>query len=233
MDIQMPVLDGMAATQKLRALEASGRAPRGARTPVIAMTAHALKGDRERFMDAGMDGYVSKPFSRDVLAAEIARLVAASVDASARGALHTPADSTAAPRAPACTLADRTKTDRTIDDESMFKRFGREPARLAAMATLFESEYERMMRPLADALARKDFAAARAPLHALKGVAAMINAEAALSAATALEGMLGTAPTPDASDVARALSAAEAGFAPYRAWFRRWQRAPADTVRTP
>ena len=69
MDCQMPVLDGYAATGEIRAFEDTARR---ARTPVIAMTANAMEGDRERCLEAGMDGYLAKPISRDRLAAALA-----------------------------------------------------------------------------------------------------------------------------------------------------------------
>jgi two-component system, sensor histidine kinase and response regulator len=71
MDIQMPIMGGVQATQLIR--ESEQHANR--RTPIVAMTAHAMKGDREKYLSAGMDGYVSKPVRTDLLRDEIARVV--------------------------------------------------------------------------------------------------------------------------------------------------------------
>lgn len=68
-DIQMPIMDGLALTKAIRKLEAGK-----AHIPIIALTAHVMSGDRERFLSADMDGYVSKPFEIDVMEREI-RLV--------------------------------------------------------------------------------------------------------------------------------------------------------------
>ncbi len=83
MDCQMPVLDGFEATRRLRALEQAGS--KGARIPVIALTANALSGDREACIDAGMDDYLSKPFTLAQLAETVGRwlpTVAADEEAS-------------------------------------------------------------------------------------------------------------------------------------------------------
>jgi CheY-like chemotaxis protein/HPt (histidine-containing phosphotransfer) domain-containing protein len=64
MDIQMPEMGGEQATAMIRSIEE----PRQGHTPIVAMTAHALAGDRERYLAAGMDAYVSKPISPDALA---------------------------------------------------------------------------------------------------------------------------------------------------------------------
>ncbi|MBI3470804.1 MAG: response regulator [Candidatus Solibacter usitatus] len=68
MDCQMPDMDGFTATQQIRSLEAALR-----RTPIIAMTANAMKGDREKCLESGMDDYISKPFQTQELIAALER----------------------------------------------------------------------------------------------------------------------------------------------------------------
>jgi two-component system sensor histidine kinase/response regulator len=70
MDVQMPVMDGFEAVARIRALPDSSRA----RIPIIALTAHAMKGDRERCLTAGFDGYLSKPIRAEILLSAIDEL---------------------------------------------------------------------------------------------------------------------------------------------------------------
>ena len=80
MDVQMPEMDGLEATIAIRARE---RAAERQHVPIIAMTANAMVGDRERCLEAGMDAYVSKPLEIAALFAAIDRFVPARVELSA------------------------------------------------------------------------------------------------------------------------------------------------------
>ncbi len=113
MDIQMPVLDGMEATQEILDYEEDFEVPH---IPIIALTANALKGDRERFMDAGMDEYTTKPLVRteltallshflshkiidihEIRAAEVAAAAPVETEAAAEVAAAAPVETEAAP----------------------------------------------------------------------------------------------------------------------------------------
>ena len=79
LDIQLPIMDGYATARALRAIEAL----RG--TPIVAVTSHAMVGDREKALESGCNGYIEKPIDPDTFVAEISRFLA------------TPGDRTGAP----------------------------------------------------------------------------------------------------------------------------------------
>lgn len=99
MDCQMPELDGYAATRLIRQRETDAKAER---TPIIALTAGAFSGDREQCLKAGMDGYLSKPFSQQALEHELTKWLAPSPTAAASPQAVQPADTAAitSPRDP-------------------------------------------------------------------------------------------------------------------------------------
>jgi CheY-like chemotaxis protein len=80
MDVQMPEMDGLEATRRLRRQEGET----GMHVPIVAMTAHAMSGDRERCLEAGMDDHITKPISRKVLEETLARCAGAGAGVRAR-----------------------------------------------------------------------------------------------------------------------------------------------------
>jgi signal transduction histidine kinase/CheY-like chemotaxis protein/HPt (histidine-containing phosphotransfer) domain-containing protein len=172
MDVQMPTMDGYQATAAIRAKEDGT----GRRTPIIAMTAHALKGDRERCLAAGMDDYVSKPIRREDLFAAIARMYASLVDRPEPSAEQTPAATSAAgPEAlPQSDVIDWSilsemvagKSDLMLEVTALYVVEIRE--NLAALPEAIQSENKREIRRLAHTLASafRMFRAETASQHA-------------------------------------------------------------------
>ncbi|MBS0374460.1 MAG: response regulator [Proteobacteria bacterium] len=173
MDCQMPELDGYAATREIRRREAGAR-----HIPIIALTADAMQGAEQVCLDAGMDGYLTKPFDRARLAERLRHFLppkaAAPAAAATAAAPPSPAVAGPAPAVPVDLDALRSVSDGDVAFEQ-------------ELIQLFIDAGDAALREIASALARGDVAAIGRTAHALKSSSASICAREASAAAAKLE----------------------------------------------
>ena len=185
MDCQMPVLDGYAATRRWRELEAQ-RAD-GGRLPIVAMTANAMAGDRQRCLDAGMDDYLAKPVSREQLESCLHRWLPDRMNFVLRNAaLVAPAEP--APPVPAVATARAPAPSFPVLDQTMLEELreiaGDETTRII---TIFLEDAPRLIGTLEKAAAVPDLDAMRDAAHTLKSSSANVGAMALSAAAKRVE----------------------------------------------
>jgi two-component system sensor histidine kinase/response regulator len=184
LDVQMPVLDGISATAAIRNIEAAS----GGHIPIIAMTAHAMKGDRERCMNAGMDSYVSKPFRPQELFAEVERFEPlAAAKASRRAADESSKQSDSS--ADAAVEASAGTQSPVFCLEDALSRVGGSDALLAEMVQLFAVEGPRQMAEIKAAYEARDHEAVMRTAHTLKGSLSLFAASSATAAAQRMESL--------------------------------------------
>lgn len=167
MDVQMPILGGFEATAEIRRFETAT----GHRTPIVAMTAHALDGDRQKCLDAGMDGYVSKPIQTPAL---VAALNAAVGDDGGSSTSDLPG--TAKP-----------SSLPVIDRVAVLENLGGDLDLFHQIITIFLDDTPPKIEALQQALAARDAAQLHTLGHTLKGSIANFGAPRATEAARALE----------------------------------------------
>jgi two-component system, sensor histidine kinase and response regulator len=159
MDVQMPEMDGFEATAAIREMELAA----GTRTPIIAMTAHAMKGDRERCLAAGMDAYISKPIQFEELLEVTESLSGSS--------------------APAAGSADS-----GWNLEVALGRVGGDQVLLADLARIFCEQCPRLLAEVQNSVAGRRILDVKRAAHSLRSAIATFAAEAASDVAAKLEG---------------------------------------------
>lgn len=157
MDVQMPVMDGFAATAEIRKLERIN----GTKTPIFAMTAHAMQGDRERCIEAGMDDYISKPIRAKQLMEILDSLQSS----------HTQAPASLVKRegesAPSESLVDWRSTLEGVDGDREL---------LKSVFEVFKVESHRLLHDMTTAAETNDTSTIRALAHSLKGAMLAVGA---------------------------------------------------------
>ncbi|MBW7903399.1 MAG: response regulator [Rhodocyclaceae bacterium] len=152
MDIQMPVMGGFEATRRIRQQEAGG----GRHQTIVAMTASAMRGDRERCLDLGLDGYVSKPIRQEEMFAEIARcLPECVVDAAGAGEVA-PAAAEVSPPA--------------FDRDGVIARLGGDEELYRAVAAMFVQDAPGYVAALHEAVAAGEAPRLQREAHTCKSL---------------------------------------------------------------
>jgi two-component system sensor histidine kinase/response regulator len=181
MDVQMPEMDGFEATAAIRQKEKTN----GAHVPIIALTAHAMKGDRERCLAGGMDGYLSKPVQAEELIKAVEGLDG---NSPAAGKTSDP-------------------TNEVVDREVALARVDGDEGLLADLAKLFCEESPKLLSAVQDAVAKRDIAALKRAAHSLKGSISTFAARDATEAALRLEDLARAGELAGAEDAYRLLVA--------------------------
>jgi two-component system sensor histidine kinase/response regulator len=182
MDLQMPDLDGLEATRAIRAGPPATRD-----VPIVAMTASALPEHRIRSLAAGMNDYLTKPLSGDLLESMVARYAFGQGDDAARGATAMPRESDTGAN-PATAVEPRSLP---LLDEQRLSDIGRleevAPGQLAHLIAIYAREAPRRLAAARAAFSIADFAALTEAAHAVKGASLNLGAKRAGELARVLE----------------------------------------------
>lgn len=166
MDVQMPQMDGIEATRAIRLAEAGT----DRHLPIVAMTAHAMKGDRERCLDAGMDDYVAKP----VRSVELLRVIASALGAAG---------------ARSCPVTDETddSSEPVLRRAAALERVDGDESFLQQLFDVLADDGPRRLEEIRAAIASGDAQRLQRTAHSLKGALECLCAERAAVAARRLE----------------------------------------------
>jgi two-component system sensor histidine kinase/response regulator len=187
MDVQMPEMDGMEATRRIRD---KSSAVRDHGVPIVALTAHAMKEDREACLAVGMNDYLSKPIKPDELAAALARWAgrrAAPEPAVGLRAEAPATESAAAAEAPADAAPTSAAEPPVFDEAVLLHLLGGDREAVAEIVAEFVKDAPLQVAAFHEALDAGDAALARRQAHTLKGASANVGAEAMRAVASRAE----------------------------------------------
>jgi signal transduction histidine kinase/DNA-binding response OmpR family regulator/HPt (histidine-containing phosphotransfer) domain-containing protein len=213
MDCQMPVLDGYSAARRWREIEASD--PSGPHLPIVAMTANAMAGDRQRCLDAGMDDYLAKPVTRGQLehclrrwlqdvakprSPSAAAFARAELGAAPQGETPVPAPQSREEPAPVAQRVEPQRVelqapivpvqaipDPILDDSALDELYAVIGQDASRIVTVFLEDAPHLLAQLERAALAPDFAALREASHSLKSSSANLGAMALSAAAKRIE----------------------------------------------
>ncbi len=204
MDVQMPKMDGLQATREIR----DGESATGSHVPVVAMTAHAMKGDREACLDAGMDDYLTKPIRLQDMSDKLEELFP-------YGAAQPPTDPHDA--------NDGVWDAGMIQWEMALKSVGGDEQLFREVVQEFLNDTPRLLAQAQEKARLGDADALGATAHSLKGSLLFLHARSAFESAHRIET---TARTGDVEQARRELEAFQGPFAVVCQMLQSWLQAP-------
>jgi PAS domain S-box-containing protein len=162
MDVQMPEMGGLEATRAIREKEKST----GTHLPIVAMTAHAMQGDRERCLEAGMDGYLAKPLDPKIFLQTVEGTASPGEGAEAMSASN---------------------SEHPVDESALLARFSGDRKLVLTLVNAFRGDCPGMMARIRSAVRARDTAALADAAHALKGSVGNFGASEAFETAREVE----------------------------------------------
>jgi two-component system sensor histidine kinase/response regulator len=164
MDVQMPEMDGFEATKNIRQNEVET----GRHVPIVALTAHAMKGDREKCLECGMDDYLSKPIKPEELVKVLERYESVSDSHKTES-------------------RDEDMSGSVLDKEELYGRLGDDHELLQELVDMFLEDYPPLLDKLTSAVSEGDFESIERTAHTLKGSISNFAAHNAVEAAYEVE----------------------------------------------
>ncbi|WDI41214.1 response regulator [Bremerella sp. P1] len=191
MDVQMPIMDGFEATAEIRRIQSET----GRKTPIISMTAHAMKGDRERCLEAGMDDYVTKPINAKILYEVIERVLTAKQLPSETREIPVASEPIQEEKiAEVETVAEPIEQEeegpvelKLVNYAGALANVGGDHDLLVTLINVFMEDSQRLLKDMQDALESQDGPKLQRSAHSMKGSFGYFAVQKGIDAAKRME----------------------------------------------